>query len=72
MGPEFFVRLRKTGVLTALLALASPALGDSALPSISMYGAPALPPDFVSLPYANPDAPKGGRFVLGANGSFGI
>ena len=70
MGPEFFVRLRKTGVLTALLALASPALGDSALPSISMYGAPALPPDFVSLPYANPDAPKGGRFVLGANGSF--
>ena len=28
---------------------------------IAMYGDPALPPDFVSLPYANPDAPKGGR-----------
>lgn len=35
-----------------------------------MYGAPALPPDFVSLPYANPDAPKGGRLVEGATGGF--
>lgn len=35
-----------------------------------MYGAPALPPDFVSLPYANPDAPKGGRIVLGETGTF--
>ncbi|MEP3297279.1 MAG: extracellular solute-binding protein [Pseudoruegeria sp.] len=35
-----------------------------------MYGDPALPPDFVSLPYANPDAPKGGRIVLGEGGSF--
>ncbi|UGY20770.1 extracellular solute-binding protein [Bradyrhizobium septentrionale] len=29
-----------------------------------MHGAPALPPDFTHLPYANPDAPKGGRLVL--------
>lgn len=35
-----------------------------------MYGAPALPPDFVSLPYANPDAPKGGRIVFGNTGGF--
>ncbi len=35
-----------------------------------MYGEPALPPDFVSLPYANPDAPKGGRIVTGEVGSF--
>lgn len=35
-----------------------------------MYGDPALPPDFVSLPYANPDAPKGGRIVFGNVGSF--
>ncbi|WP_168733022.1 extracellular solute-binding protein [Aliigemmobacter aestuarii] len=35
-----------------------------------MYGDPALPPDFVSLPYANPDAPKGGRIVFGEAGSF--
>lgn len=35
-----------------------------------MYGAPALPPDFVSLPYANPDAPKGGAITLGNSGGF--
>ncbi|WP_292265757.1 extracellular solute-binding protein [Marivita sp.] len=35
-----------------------------------MYGDPELPPDFVSLPYANPDAPKGGRIVTGEVGSF--
>ncbi|MEX0348548.1 MAG: extracellular solute-binding protein [Paracoccaceae bacterium] len=35
-----------------------------------MYGAPELPPDFVSLPYANPDAPKGGRVVFGNTGGF--
>jgi peptide/nickel transport system substrate-binding protein len=35
-----------------------------------MYGAPALPPDFVALPYANPDAPKGGRIVFGEAGGF--
>ncbi|WP_291726920.1 extracellular solute-binding protein [Leisingera sp. F5] len=35
-----------------------------------MYGAPALPPDFVSLPYANPNAPKGGKVVFGNTGGF--
>ena len=35
-----------------------------------MYGDPALPPDFVSLPYANPDAPKGGAITLGNSGGF--
>ncbi|MCV2869975.1 extracellular solute-binding protein [Defluviimonas sp. WL0002] len=35
-----------------------------------MYGKPALPPDFVSLPYANADAPKGGRIVFGEAGGF--
>ncbi|SEM08737.1 peptide/nickel transport system substrate-binding protein [Roseovarius azorensis] len=37
---------------------------------IAMYGDPALPPDFVSLPYANPEAPKGGRVVTGNVGGF--
>lgn len=37
---------------------------------IAMYGTPALPHDFVSLPYANVDAPKGGQIVLGEVGSF--
>ena len=35
-----------------------------------MYGDPQLPPDFVALPYANPNAPKGGRIVTGETGSF--
>lgn len=38
--------------------------------AIAMYGEPALPPDFVALPYANPDAPKGGTIVFGETGSF--
>ncbi|CAN0589934.1 unnamed protein product, partial [Ectocarpus sp. 12 AP-2014] len=29
-----------------------------------------LPPDFASLPYANPDAPKGGTVVFGNTGGF--
>lgn len=37
---------------------------------IAMYGAPQLPPDFVSLPYANPDAPTGGKIVTGELGSY--
>nr|WP_241962900.1 extracellular solute-binding protein [Thalassorhabdomicrobium marinisediminis] len=37
---------------------------------IAMYGEPALPADFDHLPYANPDAPKGGRMVTANVGSF--
>jgi len=38
--------------------------------AISMHGSPALPADFVSLPYANPDATKGGTLTLGVQGTF--
>ncbi len=57
---------------TFLMCVALGAGGAMADPSrgIAMYGDPALTPDFVSLPYANPDAPKGGRIVLGESGSF--
>ncbi|SFS10593.1 peptide/nickel transport system substrate-binding protein [Yoonia litorea] len=37
---------------------------------IAMYGDPALPPDFVSLPYANPDAPQGGQIVTANVGTY--
>ncbi len=37
---------------------------------IAMHGSPALPPDLVALPQANPDAPKGGRIVMGEVGGF--
>jgi peptide/nickel transport system substrate-binding protein len=57
-----------TGILALIagtsIALAQPQHG------IAMYGDPALPPDFVSLPYANPDAPKGGRIVTAEVGSY--
>jgi len=35
-----------------------------------MHGKPALPADFNHMPYANPDAPKGGRIVFGLLGTF--
>jgi peptide/nickel transport system substrate-binding protein len=35
-----------------------------------MHGAPALPAGFTQMPYANPNAPKGGRLVEGILGSF--
>jgi peptide/nickel transport system substrate-binding protein len=65
-----------TGVLRSMALLAALGIGG-AIPAaaqpthgIAMYGEPALPPDFVSLPHANPDAPKGGRIVLGESGGF--
>jgi peptide/nickel transport system substrate-binding protein len=38
--------------------------------ALAMHGAPALPADFSHMPYANPDAPKGGRLVQGVLGTF--
>ncbi len=38
--------------------------------AIAMHGRPALPETFDHLPYANPDAPKGGRLVVGFQGTF--
>jgi peptide/nickel transport system substrate-binding protein len=54
---------------TWLSAAASPAAagGQHAL---AMHGTPALPAGFTHMPYANPDAPKGGRLVWGILGTF--
>lgn len=46
-----------------------PALGGPSH-GLAMYGAPALPPDMVSLPYADPMARKGGTLVEGNTGGF--
>mgnify|MGYP001268698776 CR=1 FL=1 len=69
MRPEFFTRAGKGLALIVALVVAVPA-GAEPQHGIAMYGHPALPPDFVSLPYANPDAPKGGRIVFGEPGGF--
>ncbi len=37
---------------------------------IAMRGQPALPADFQHLPYANPNAPKGGTLTYGVYGAF--
>lgn len=50
--------------LSGTMAFAEPKHG------IAMYGEPDLPPDFVSLPYANPNAPKGGKIISGEGGTF--
>lgn len=70
MRPVFFVIgavLRACVGAVILLAGAAQAAPSH---GIAMYGAPALPPDFVSLPYVNPDAPKGGAITLGNTGGF--
>jgi peptide/nickel transport system substrate-binding protein len=38
--------------------------------AIAMHGAPAMPAGFTHMPYANPDAPKGGRLVESMLGTF--
>ena len=37
---------------------------------LAMHGDPQLPAGFSNLPYANPNAPKGGRLVYGVYGTF--
>ncbi|AXC51112.1 ABC transporter substrate-binding protein [Paracoccus suum] len=55
----------------AAMPLASRAEGVPApTEGLAMYGEPALKPGFQSLPYVNPDAPKGGTIRLGEPGSF--
>ena len=62
--------LRRTALLaTAFLAFTSLARAEPKH-GIAMLGDPALPPDFKSLPYANPDAPQGGELRQAIGGSF--
>lgn len=69
MGRVSKAGLRGFGLAAALAVLAA---GAAAEPKhgIAMYGDPALPPDFVSLPQVNPDAPKGGSYRWGEAGSY--
>lgn len=62
-------------MISACLAICAAALiapVSQAAPSyaIAMHGEPALPADFDHFPYANPDAPKGGRIDYAVPGSF--
>lgn len=70
MNKVFFpLILRASAFFLASICITTQTTADPAH-GIAMYGDPALPPDFVSLPYVNPDAPLGGRIVQGEVGSF--
>jgi peptide/nickel transport system substrate-binding protein len=66
---EFFQKLQAVIVGISLFGGVHFAQAESSH-GIAMYGNPALPKDFVSLPYANPAAPKGGKVVFGNTGGF--
>ncbi|WP_282168206.1 extracellular solute-binding protein [Ruegeria atlantica] len=69
MSPDFLRPVRP--LIAGITALLSTSIAHAeSTHGIAMYGDPALPPDFVSLPYANPDAPKGGKVVFGNTGGY--
>ncbi len=56
--------------LLPLFVLIAPASHAEPAHGVALYGDPALSEGFESLPYSNPDAPKGGRIVYGERGRF--
>ena len=66
------IRRAFLAVIALLAGVAAMPLATLAEPShgIAMYGKPALPEGFQALPYANPDAPKGGTIRMAEPGSF--
>ncbi|MGI3167516.1 extracellular solute-binding protein [Pseudooceanicola sp. C21-150M6] len=69
MRPHFF-DIRLAALVFSVATSAAQHAGAEPAHGIAMYGDPALPPDFVSLPYVNPEAPKGGRLIDGNEGAF--
>ena len=59
-------------LLAAGAARAEDPSGDKGLTTyaIAMHGQPALPADFSRLPYADPQATKGGHLALAYQGTF--
>lgn len=71
--PTMNARLIRPLFACLLAALASPGAPRAAEPAahgLAMHGEPSLPANFAHLPYANPDAPKGGRLSIGFQGTF--
>jgi peptide/nickel transport system substrate-binding protein len=56
-------------VLALAFAVAQPAATET-VHALAMHGTPKHPPGFTHFPYVNPEAPRGGRLVLGQLGSF--
>ena len=70
MKSDLFQFLRKTIWAGAIVISAGQMTVAEPQHGIAMYGDPALPPDFVSLPHVNAKAPKGGKIVFAEAGSF--
>lgn len=69
--------MRRTGIIAALSALAfltaptaSAAGAKGPAHALAMHGAPKYPAGFRNFEYVNPNAPKGGRQVRAATGTF--
>ena len=56
--------------LARCLRLLAAAARPSRCTASPCTAAPSIAPGFTHFPYVNPDAPKGGRLVLGALGTF--
>ncbi len=68
--PREMPHARKSlSLLAGLLLLAQPAEAEP-VHGIAMHGEPVHAKGFHHFPYVNPDAPKGGKLVLGAQGTF--
>jgi peptide/nickel transport system substrate-binding protein len=57
-------------ILICIFCIAPVFAQSSPQHGLSMYGTLNLPANFEHLPYANPSAPKGGRFTQAQEGSF--
>lgn len=68
----FATTLRLRAALLGLATVAAMPLTSAAEPShaLAMFGEPALPADLRQMPYANPDAPRGGMIRFAEPGSF--
>lgn len=62
--------LLRLALCGTLAAVAVPVAAAAPKHAIAMHGEPALGPDFTSMRYADPGAPKGGRIVNGVIGTF--
>ena len=76
-SPSMPSRRLSRGLARAILPALAFLLGGVSLPdavraasSIAMHGTPALPDGFSHFPYAEPEAPKGGRLRLCLLGTF--
>ena len=57
-------------IIFAFAVLVSPLRAEGLSHGIAMQGKPALPADYPHFPYANPNAPQGGRLTYGVYGTF--